>query len=526
VLNDPETARLLEAAKRAYAGGDKPGAAALARQVLLRAPGEATALQILGVVALDAGDYAGARRHLEASNAARPNAATFNMIGVAAGRSGDAEAARSAFAQAGELGLVDGWRNLAVSERGEAQVAAYRRALALAPNDVASHAGLAQALEARHDLAGAKMHANVALRSDATNATARLALARVLMREKDFVGAEAAVAPLLQAPRVGPEQRVLALGLIGDARDRRDDAHGAFQAFTAANQLSLQLHGAWLNADERLYHPASVRRMAELTAALNISEWPLVSAHRSPVFLVGFPRSGTTLLDQILSSHSKIVCLEESEHFGDALGEVITDRARVWQLESLTSDEITRIRESYWNRVQAPDGAIVVDKFPLNIVVLPWIKRVFPDAKIVFALRDPRDVVLSCYQQRFTINAAMAQFLELKRAAAYYDQVMALFQLCRERLGLDLHQARYEDVVGDLEGAARSLSAFLGAPFESAMLNYRETALGREIATPSARQVIEPLYDRSIGRWRRYAAELSPVLPVLTPWASRYGYAP
>jgi tetratricopeptide (TPR) repeat protein len=524
-LNDPETARLLDTAKRAYAGGDKPGAAALARQVLVRAPGEATALQILGVVALDGGDYAAARRHLEASNAARPNAVTFNMIGVAAERMGEAATARAAFTRAGELGLVDGWRNLAVTEKGAAQAAAYRRALALAPNDVAAHAGLAQALEARHDLAGAKTHANAALRGDGANATARLALARVLMREKDFAGAEAAVAPVLQEPRTTPEQRVIALGLIGDSRDRRDDARGAFEAFTAANTLSLHLHGAWLNATERLYHPESVRRMVELAARLDVSGWS-ARGMRSPVFLVGFPRSGTTLLDQILSSHSQIVCLEESEHFGDALGEVITDPARIWRIESLADDELSRIRESYWRRVQAPEGAVVVDKFPLNIVVLPLIRRVFPGAKIIFALRDPRDVVLSCYQQRFTINAAMAQFLELGRAGAYYDQVMTLFELCRERLGFDLHQVRYEDVVGDLEGAARALSDFLGVAYEPAMLNYRETALRRDIATPSARQVIEPLYNRSIGRWQRYAEQLEPVLPVLAPWARRYRYTP
>ena len=525
VLNDPEAARQLNAAKRAYAGGDKPGAALLARQVLLRAPGEATALQILGVIALDAGDFAGARRHLEASNAARPNAATFNMIGVAAERLGDAESARAAFTRAGELGLIDGWRNLAVMEKGEAQIAAYRRALVLRPNDVASHAGLARALEARHDISSAKEHANAALRGDPANVVARLTLARVLMREKDFSGAETAVAPVLEAPRAAPDQRVEALGLTGDARDRREDARGAFQAFTAANQLSLQLHGAWLDATERLYHPESVRRMAERVAGLDVSDWPRAEG-RAPTFLIGFPRSGTTLLDQILSSHSGIVCLEESEHFSDALSEVIAEPTRALEIESLSAAELAKIRESYWRRVEAQAGAIVVDKYPLNIVVLPLIKRVFPEAKIIFALRDPRDVVLSCFQQRFTINAAMAQFLELGRAGAYYDQVMSLFELCRERLALDLHQVRYEDVVGDLEGAARALCGFLAVPFEPSMLNYRDTAMSREIATPSARQVIEPLYNRSIGRWRRYEEELKPVLPALSVWAERYGYAP
>lgn len=523
---DPEAVRLLEVAKRAYAGGDKPGAAALARQSLLRRPGEPVALQLLGVIALDAGDNAAARRHLEASNAARPNAATFNMIGVAAQRMGDLDAARQAFARAGELGLVDGWRNLAISEKGAAQIAAYERALALAPKDAASHAGLAQALENRHDLVSARRHAEAALAIAPANASARLTLARLLLREGNFLAAEAAAAMVAEAGSVSAELRIQAWGVIGDARDRRDDARGAFQAFSQANRLSLALYGAWFKATDRLYHPDNVRRMAAFVASTDPVVWRngVVLEGPAPVFLIGFPRSGTTLLDQILSSHSGIVCLEEKEYFSDALGEALTTREQAWDADALGAAEIARIRASYWQRVGKDTDAVVVDKLPLNIVVLPLIKRVFPDAKIILALRDPRDVVLSCFQQRFTINAAMAQFLELERAAAYYDLVMSLFELCRDRLDLRLCEVRYEDVVADLEATARGLCDFLGVTFEPAMLDFRRTALAREIATPSARQVVEPLYARSVGRWRRYAEDMQPVLSVLKPWAERYGY--
>jgi tetratricopeptide (TPR) repeat protein len=532
VLNasDPEAERLLQAAARAYAGGDKPGAAALARQVLLRRPGDARALQLLGVVALDAGDFAAARRHLEASNASQANPATLNMIGVATLRLGDAPAARAAFARAGELGLADGWRNLALAAgNADAVIAAYEKALVLSPDDPNSHAGLAQAYEARHDLGRARKHANLALKRDAENVVARLALARVLMREKEFAGAEAALTSVVQSPRAPAEQRIVALGLIGDARDRAGDADGAFQAFTMANQLSARIHAAWLSATERLYHPDNVRRVTAIVEAGQSAMGPTRAfATPAPVFLIGFPRSGTTLLDQILSSHSGIVCLEESEHFSDAVGAVLTTAERAWDIGGISDAEVDQIREGYWARVRAAadigDGVLVIDKFPLNVVVLPWIKRIFPDAKIIFALRDPRDVILSCYQQRFGMNAAMAQFLQLDTAAAYYDQVMSLMELCRERLAFDLHQMRYEGVVADLEGSTRKLCDFLSVDYEPAMLGFRETAMKRYIATPSARQVIEPLYNRSIGRWRRYAEHLRPVLPQLNVWAARYGY--
>jgi tetratricopeptide (TPR) repeat protein len=528
VLNapDPEAQRLLQAAVEALKGGDRAAAKAHAQQLALHRPGDVTANQVLGIVALDSGDFVTARRCFEALIASSPNANAFNLLGVALQKLGDIAGARAAFTRSGELGLAEGWRNLAMGESGAAQIGAFERALALAPHDAAAHAGLAQALEARHDLARAKTHAAAAVRADAGNVTARLALARVLTREEDFAGAEAALAPVLQSPRTTAEQRILAFGLIGDARDRRDDSRGAFQAFTAANQISLQLHDAWLDATERLYHPQNVASMAACVAGIDVSGWTAPATVRSPVFLVGFPRSGTTLLDQIFSSHSGIICLEESEHFSDALSGVIADAERATRPDALSDDDLAQIRERYWRRVEAPADAVIVDKFPLNIVVLPLIKRVFPKAKIIFALRDPRDVVLSCYQQRFALNAAMAQFLELGRAGAYYDQVMTLFELCRARLGLDLHQVRYEDVVADLEGTVRAVCAFLGVAFEPAMLNYQKTALAREIATPSARQVIEPLYSRSVGRWRRYQEDLQPVLPLLAPWAKRFGYTP
>jgi hypothetical protein len=531
---NPEVLRLRQAAAAAAQRRDFEAAKIAARQLLLLRPGDEIATQVLGLAALEAKDFATARRHFEALCKTAPNAGLYNLLGVACRGANDVAGARAAFTRAGELGLIDGWRNLGSTEArhgsAAASAAAYARALELKADDVAAHAGLAHAYEASHDLARAKQHARIALTADANNDVARLALARALLREQDFAGAETAAARLANAPATPGENRVLAWDVIGDARDRAGDAHGAFAAFTAANALTLAQHAAWLDATQQLYHPNGVRRMIALVEGSDASSWrtPAFLRAPAPVFLVGFPRSGTTLLDQILSSHSKIVCLEEREHLSEALAELFEDGAGLERAGALSGSEIQATRESYWARVRAsetaPDGALVVDKLPLNIVVLPLIKAIFPDARIIFALRDPRDVVLSCYQQRFGMNAAMAQFLRLDTAAAYYDLVMQLFGLCRERLDLTLHQVRYEDVVADIEGQSRALAAFLGVAFEPAMLKFDETARWRDVRTPSARQVIQPLYTRSKGRWRRYAAELAPALPALNAWALRFGY--
>jgi hypothetical protein len=127
--------------------------------------------------------------------------------------------------------------------------------------------------------------------------------------------------------------------------------------------------------------------------------------------------------------------------------------------------------------------------------------------------------------ERFGMNAAMVQFLQIETAAAYYDKVMCLGWLCRERLDLDIHELRYETTVANLEQTARDLTGSLGLEFEPAMPSPREAAQKRNINTPSARQVVEPIDDRSVGRWRRYEAQLAPVLPLLDQWAERLGYS-
>lgn len=540
----PEPEALARAAGAALARRDLAAAQVLALQLLSHRPLDPNANQILGLIALEQGDPAAARNYLERANDVAPNQPPIlNSLGAALRRLGETDAARAAFKRAGEGGLIDGWRNLGnveeMERRSDESIAAYQRALKLAPTDPGSHAALAQAFERRHDLARAKAHAEKALSGDPGNEIARLVLGHLLLRERDFVGVEEVAAPLVQAPLghaslgqkpSGSQTNIsLAWGLIGEARDRRGDARGAFAAFTASNRILLEQHRALLGASHLLYHPDGVRRMTALVDAADVTSWGAPPADAAPVFLVGFPRSGTTLLDQILSSHSRIICVEEREHFANALAGVITDAARLAAVAALSDGEIEAVRRDYWRRlsvdIPVTEGALVVDKLPLNIVVLPLIRRVFPDAKIIFALRDPRDVILSCYQQRFGMNAAMAQFLELESAAAYYDAIMRLMQVCLDRLGLELHQVRYEELVADLEAAARRLSRFLGVDFEPSMLNFRATALGRTIATPSARQVIEPLYNRSVGRWRRYAEDLAPVLPRLQPWVELYGYA-
>lgn len=522
------SAALLQAAQAALSRRDFAAAKQAAEQVLRERPSDAGANQVLGIVALELNDFATALVHLQRADKAAPGQPhILNALGIALRRSGDAAGARRAFTRAGERGLPDAWRNLAIVEANAgdapATIRACEKALALNANDAVAHAGLAEALERIHDLDRAREHANRALALDGGNEVAALTLATLALREKDFATAESFASRVARSSRSVTNQ-ALAWGVIGEARERVDDSAEAFAAFAEANRLLLSIHGAHLGEAHLPYHPDGVERMTAFVRGVDVSEWS-APAGASPVFLVGFPRSGTTLLEQVLSAHSGLVCIEEREHLALAAGEVAADPSK---LASLTDAQISAVRDTYWKRVKSEvdvRGRIVVDKLPLNIIFLPLIRRMFPDSKILFALRDPRDVVLSCFQQRFGMNAAMVQFLALNSAAAYYDKVMSLGLLCRERLGLSVHEVRYEDVVADLEKVARSVTSFLGLQFEEAMLSPAETALKRNINTPSARQVVQPIYTRSVARWKNYERELASVLPGLSDWAERLGYA-
>jgi hypothetical protein len=169
---------------------------------------------------------------------------------------------------------------------------------------------------------------------------------------------------------------------------------------------------------------------------------------------------------------------------------------------------------------------IIVDKLPLNILQLPLINQIFPNAKYIVALRHPLDCVLSCWMQNFKLNPAMANMIELERIVDFYDVAMSILKLSEERYSLDTHRIRYEDLVLDFEGNVSSLLTFLDLKWEEKLRSYQKTALARgKINTPSYSQVIKPLYKTASYRWKNYEEYLEPYKSRLAPWIKEYGYS-
>jgi hypothetical protein len=250
----------------------------------------------------------------------------------------------------------------------------------------------------------------------------------------------------------------------------------------------------------------------------------------SHVFLIGFPRSGTTLLEQVLAGHPDVVSLEERDTLGDAARAFLTQPQDIEKLAAASDETLASHRELYWSRVRKfgaePEGKVFVDKTPINTVKLPLIAGLFPDAKIVFALRDPRDVVLSCFRRRFETNATTWQFLTLESTARFYDAVMRLADLYRAKLPIEIHDIRHEELVADFDGRTRELCSFIGLGWDPALRNFSERPGLGAISTPSSTQLARGLNRDGVGQWRRYSEQIAPVLPVLREWVERFGYPP
>lgn len=345
--------------------------------------------------------------------------------------------------------------------------------------------------------------------------------AMVLRREDRF---EEALVALRTITTDAVDETMLAQ-TMAQLADRTGERALAFDSFTRMNEAAARtLEGRRYDGGE---HRRFVQDMARVATPEWVAGWqPVPSSDLpSPAFLVGFPRSGTTLLDTALLGHSGIHVLEEEP----VLRRISDEAGPLDGLGQLDADRLEELRLLYFEEVAgiapAAGGGLILDKMPLNTLRAPLIARLFPEAPVIFALRHPCDAVLSSFMQNFHVNTAMASFLTLENSARFYDAAMSYWMQCRDLLPLKVHEVRYEDLVEDREAALRPIVEFLGLPWEDSVLQHEDTALARGyIRTPSYAQVTEGIYRRASGRWEGYRSQMAPVLDVLAPWAIRFGY--
>ncbi|MBS0273279.1 MAG: sulfotransferase [Proteobacteria bacterium] len=378
----------------------------------------------------------------------------------------------------------------------------------------------------------ARSHAARARARDPGHVAAALALASCEAADRNFAAAARLIDEVLASPRTSAVERAIALGQRGDLLHAQKKYDEAFASYTAGNQEIRAIHLERFtgpNVETIPQYLGWLLRYFEKTTPWSPSPAPHAPAS-GHVFIVGFPRSGTTLMEEALAAHPDVVTTGEKDGLPDSVLAFMGSPAGLDRLKTASEATLENARATYWRRLEEQGidgkGRILIDKQPYNTMKLPLIARLFPDARIVFAVRDPRDVVLSCFRRRFRMNASNFELLTVEGAALFYDAVMRLADVLRGKLPLTMMQIRHEDLIADLPARLREICDFSAIPWSDNLSTFAQQPRGRAIATPSASQIVQGVNQEGVAQWRKYERHLASMLPVLEPWAARFGYPP
>ena len=530
-------AQALEAVTAALRAKDVPRAKRLSGEALTRRLEHPLFLNLRALDHEEAGRFEQALTDLRRAHVLSPkDFAILNGCGLCLARMDRPEEALQCYDQALALNadFEPGWFNRGwVLERlGEIAKAAdsYLKTVALNPSHTLAWATLAHLAARRGDVAATRDYANKALALQPGQPTAILALADVEL--SDPPAAERRLRELLARSDLGEFDRAVAMGQLGDVLNASDHPDEAFVAYKASNDLFLKDAKPKFEAPGQPTVAAALAWMTPWAKALRPQprppSLPIARPASGHVFLMGFPRSGTTLIESMLTAHPDVVSLEERNTLQASVRAWLTDPVALNRLMNARDAELSAYRQDYWACVKAfgsdPSGKIFIDKNPFNALKLPLIYRLFPDAKVVFSIRDPRDVVLSCFRRRFNLNPSTYELLDLNRAAALYDGMMEFAQSFRAAFSYDEHQLVYERLVEDVATEAQAVCTFIGAPWRDDLVDFASRAKRGDVASASSAQIARGLYTDGAGQWRRYRQELAPVLPLLAPWVERFGY--
>lgn len=416
---------------------------------------------------------------------------------------------------------------------GEAEIH-FRHSVRLQPAHADSHANLGMIFEVQHKLTDARDEVNAALAINPNHTGALLLLAKLEKRGKNYATAETLLRRVL-TPGAHPSLVATVSIEHGHVLDKLGQYDKAFEAFSLGK--SAWSHLAANAPFDKQEYQKRIGKYREWITENTVKQWHPESSrraeYRSPIFFVGFPRSGTTLMEQILSQQAGFVTTDEKpliQSVIDKIPDLFPASTGFPQcLSGMSEQNLARLRDEYWSLAERSvghlsHGARLVDKFPLNLVELGFIHRIFPNARILVAIRDPRDVCISCFMQGFGLNPAMINFLDLESTTEFYSQVMSLWLHYRSVLPMRWHEYRYEDLIENFEQTTRGIAEFLDVEWSEKMKDYYVGAQERYISTPSYQDVASPIYKLSVARWKNYARHLSPFIEKLTPFLKEFDY--
>mgnify|MGYP000456697464 FL=1 len=385
-------------------------------------------------------------------------------------------------------------------------------------------------------IADAEADLDVILDQDPTHAHARLQKVRACMASGRPEAADSLLQALLDDPD-GPAGRDRGHALLYRAELRGKQGKLAEEWSDLVEGQRLLAHDQLQRGEDGTAYLAAVHRRTELFSPGSpfreaAAGWPTQAPpgaalrDNPPVFMFGFPRSGTTLAERILGAHPRLTATDELNLLGAVFHAMSTELGAP-PTERLTDAQVRHLRRAFVDKaVRAgfdPSSTRLIDKNPLNFVFIDVVRRVFPDAPVLMILRDPRDCVWSCFRQAFEPNPALVLTRDLAHTAELYRATFDLWQHGRTLPGLRLTELHYEHLVADFEAGARALVAAAGEEWDDAVLAFH-TALGNAfVRTPSFASVGRKVSRGRVGKWRRHADEMAAIESVLAPYVASLG---
>jgi tetratricopeptide (TPR) repeat protein len=522
---------------------DLEAAAAQSQAALIRGNGDAYDHAILALAASARGDYETAERLFNRALALEPgNPSTLTSLAV---HYRNQDRNRDAVLACEEAirnypDYADAWLErgaiLASGGSHEAARASFAKAAELAPGNAAAHAGLASLAAREGNAEMAQGYARTALAIDPASPVATNALASAELQSGNADRARGLLEPLIARLSQPSLERSMAHSILADAFHRQSDYASAFQHYLASNDDFAAIHAA--SPAGGLDNTSFVDALTDALEVIDDVGWENApggqpqSAAGQHLFLIGYPRSGTTLVENILASLPGVSALEERPTMVAADQEFIAGNpaeimAGLRRFATLDAAGLDRYRRAYWEKVEASGIAskapCFVDMDPMKGTRLPFISRLFPDARILIMRRDPRDVVWSCFRTNFAMSSGTLEYTTLERTARHYAALMRLTEMALERMPLNAHIVQYHRLVQDFDAETQAMCAFAGLEWTDAVRGFDRTAAKRGVTTASVGQVTRGLYDGT-RQWEAYAEYLEPILPILRPWIEKFGY--
>lgn len=393
---------------------------------------------------------------------------------------------------------------------------------------------LAKICERRHALDEAESLIGRILRAEPRAIPAHLLHAKLQRRRGALQDAETTLRRILGGGAGHPNLVAQAYGDLCDLLDASGQYEAAWEAALQCKRILTQHETAAWEAAQFV-----LARCEQMVAGLSrerFERWQTSFTSDTGnrlALLTGFPRTGTTLLEQVLDAHPQVVSAEEREVFSGLVFPLLgsghrADAPIVPLLEGLSTAQLATARQSYLEAMEATLGEPIgdrffVDKNPAMNLMIPPMRRVFPELRLIVALRDPRDVVVSCFLRYLPINPVSVCFLTLERTVDRYRLDMETWLKMRDMLD-GWVEVRYEEIVASVEQAAKRVLGELQLPWDDAMLTYRTRPKQKAVLSPSYEAVARPVFTTSIGRWQNYERQLAPQLAKLTSLAKALGY--